>query len=62
MAPVDELLLSMAKQEQGLTDHDRQVLCLQKARPLLEQINAPIEAARIDVLPKSHLAKAGTTP
>ena len=44
--------------EQGLIDPDRQVLRLQKARPLLEQIKAAIEAARIDALPKSPLAEA----
>jgi hypothetical protein len=42
----------------GLTHHDRQVLRLEKARPLLEQIKAAIVAARIDALPKSPLAKA----
>jgi len=52
-------LLSMAKQrEQGLTHHDRQVLRLEKAGPLLEQIKAAIVPARIDALPKSPLAKA----
>jgi transposase len=49
----------MAKQrEQGLTHHDRQVLRLEKAGPLLEQIKAAIVPARIDALPKSPLAKA----
>ena len=44
--------------EQRLSQHERQVLRLQKARPLLEQIKRAIEAVRIDALPKSPLAKA----
>jgi hypothetical protein len=34
----------------------------EKARPLLEHIKTAIEAARIDALPKSPLAKLATTP
>jgi hypothetical protein len=34
--------------EQRLSQHERRVLRLQKARPLLEQIKMAIEAARID--------------
>jgi transposase len=56
---MDELFaIDGQAREQGLTHHDRQVLRLQKARPLLEQIETAIEAARIDALPKSPLAKA----
>jgi transposase len=59
VAQMDELFaIDGRAREQGLTHHDRQVLRLQKARPLLEQIKTAIEAARIDALPKSPLAKA----
>ena len=56
---MDELFaIDGQAREQRLTQHERQVLRLQKARPLLEQIKAAIVAARIDALPKSPLAKA----
>ena len=60
VAQMDELFaIDGQAREQGLTHHhDRQVLRLQKARPLLEQIETAIEAARIDAPPKSPLAKA----
>jgi Transposase IS66 family len=59
VAQMDELFaIDGRAREQGLTHHDRQVLRLQKARPLLKQIKTAIEAARIDALPKSPLAKA----
>jgi hypothetical protein len=58
VAQMDELAIDGQAREQGLTHRDRQVLRLQKARPLLEQIKTAIEAARIDALPKSPLAKA----
>ena len=59
VAQMDELFaFDSQAREQGLTHPERQVLRLQKARPLLEQIKTAIEAARIDVLPKSPLAKA----
>ena len=45
-------------QSDGYGAYDRQVLRLQKARPLLQQIKTAIEAARIDALPKSPLATA----
>ena len=35
---------------------DRHVLRLEKAKPLLEQINTGIQAARADALPQSALA------
>src|SRR5262244_1722042 len=44
--------------EQGLSQDDRQVLRLEKSKPLLEQIETRIRAARSDALPKSVLAKA----
>jgi transposase len=59
VAQMDELFaIDGQAREQGLTHHDRQVLRLEKAGPLLEQIKAAIVAARIDALPKSPLAKA----
>jgi transposase len=59
VAQMDELFaIDGQAREQGLTQHDRQVLRLEKAKPMLEQIKAAIVAARIDALPKSPLAKA----
>ena len=59
VAQIDELFaIDGRAREQGLTHHDRQVLRLQKARALLEQIKTAIVAAPIDALPKSPLAKA----
>jgi len=43
---------------EGLSQIDRHVLRLEKTKPLLEQIKASIQAARIGALPKSALAKA----
>jgi transposase len=43
---------------QKLTQTDRHLLREQKARPLLEHIKETIEAARIQALPGSALAKA----
>ncbi len=58
VAQMDELFaIDGRAREQGLTQHDRQVLRLEKAGPMLEQIKAAIVAARIDALPKSPLAK-----
>ena len=59
VAQMDKLFaIDGRAREQGLTQHDRQVLRLEKAGPMLEQIKAAIVAARIDALPKSPLAKA----
>jgi len=59
VAQMDELFaVDGQAREQRLSQHERQVLRLQKARPLLEQIKRAIEAVRIDALPKSPLAKA----
>jgi transposase len=59
VAQMDELFAVDGRaREQGLTQHDRQVLRLEKAGPMLEQTKAAIVAARIDALPKSPLAKA----
>jgi len=44
-------------QAQKLTQSDRHLLRQQKARPLLEQIKGAIEAARMQALPGSALAK-----
>ena len=59
VAQIDELFAIDAQaREQGLTKQDRQVLRLEKSKPLLEQIKTQIQAARSDALPKSVLAKA----
>ncbi|HEY6763937.1 MAG TPA: IS66 family transposase, partial [Candidatus Sulfotelmatobacter sp.] len=59
VAQMDELFAidAQARQE-GLNQSDRHVLRLEKSRPLLEQIKAGIQAARVGALPKSALAKA----
>jgi transposase len=59
VAQMDELFAidAQARQE-GLSQSDRHVLRLEKSRPLLEQIKAGIQAARVGTLPKSALAKA----
>src|SRR5258707_11586288 len=44
--------------KRGLSKIERTVLRLEKAKPLLEQIKATIQAARAGALPKSALAKA----
>jgi transposase len=59
VAQMDELFAIDAKaREENLSQSDRQLLRLEKAKPLLEQIKVTIEAARADALPKSALAKA----
>jgi transposase len=59
VAKIDELFaLDGQARKEGLSHQDRQALRQDKARPLLEQIKASIQAARIDALPKSALAKA----
>ena len=56
---MDELFAIDAQAPQeGLSQSDRHVLRLEKNKPLLEQIKASIQAARIGSLPKSALAKA----
>ena len=59
VAQMDELFAidAQARQE-GLSQSDRHVLRLEKSQPLLEQIKAGIQAARVGALPKSALAKA----
>ena len=59
VAQMDELFAidAQARQE-GLSQSDRHVLRLEKSQPLLEQIKAEIQAARVGALPKSALAKA----
>jgi transposase len=44
--------------EQAISQQDRQVLRLEKSKPLLEAIKTQIQTARSDALPKSVLAKA----
>jgi transposase len=48
---------AQARQE-GLSQIDRHLLRLEKAKPLLEQIKAALQAARAGALPQSALAKA----
>jgi transposase len=59
VALMDELFAIDAKaRQEGLSQSDRHVLRLEKSKPLLEQIEASIQRARIGALPKSALAKA----
>src|SRR5215469_8391312 len=59
VAQIDELFAIDEKaRKENLTPSDRHALRLEKAKPLLEQIKAAVQAARIDALPKSALAKA----
>jgi transposase len=44
--------------KQLVSQQDRQLLRLEKSKPLLEQIKTQIQTARLDALPKSVLAKA----
>jgi flagellar biosynthesis regulator FlaF len=44
--------------EQTISQEDRQLLRLEKSKPLLDEIKTQIQAARSDALPKSVLAKA----
>jgi transposase len=59
VAQMDELFAIDAQaHHEGLSQIDRHVLRLEKSKPLLEQVKASIQAARIGALPKSALAKA----
>ena len=59
VAQIDELFAIDAQvREKGLSQEDRQVLRLEKSKPLLEQIKTQIQATRSDALPKRVLAKA----
>src|SRR5260370_40040745 len=56
---MDELFTIDAQaRHEGLSQIDRHVLRLEKSKPLLGQIKASIQAARIGALPKRALAKA----
>ena len=58
MAQLDQLFAIDAQaRAQKLTQSDRHLLRQQKARPLLEQIKEAIQAARVQALPSSALAK-----
>src|SRR5262249_38543358 len=58
VAQMDQLFAIDAQtQAQKLTHSDRHLLRQQKARPLLEQIKGAVEAARVQALPSSALAK-----
>jgi len=55
---IDQLFAIDAQaRAQKLSQSDRHLLREQKARPLLEQIKAAIQAARVQALPSSALAK-----
>ena len=59
VAQIDELFgIDAQARHQGLSLEDRQLLRLDKSRPVLEQIKTQIQSARSDALPKSVLAKA----
>src|SRR6202022_2945426 len=59
VAQMDELFATDAQaREQALTQEDRQLLRLEKSKPLLEEIKTQIQTARTGALPKSALAKA----
>ena len=59
VAQMDELFAIDAQaRKEGLRPQDRQLLRLDKSKPLLEQIKSQIQRARSDALPKSVLAKA----
>src|SRR6201987_748032 len=59
VAQMDELFAIDAQaRKEGLSPQDRQLLRLDKSKPLLEQIKSQIQRARSDALPKSVLAKA----
>src|ERR1700730_11695239 len=56
---MDELFAIEAQaRKEELSPQDRQLLRLDKAKPLLEQIKSQIQRARSDALPKSVLDKA----
>jgi transposase len=59
VAQMDELFAMDAQaREQKLSQAERHLRRLEKAKPLLEQIKRELEAARAEALPKSALAKA----
>jgi transposase len=59
VAQIDELFgIDAQARDQGLSQEQRQLLRLEKSKPLLEQIKTQIQTARSDALPKSVLAKA----
>jgi transposase len=59
VAQIDELFgIDAQARDQGLSQEERQLLRLEKSKPLLEQIKTEIQTARSDALPKSVLAKA----
>jgi hypothetical protein len=59
VAQMDELFaLDAQAREHGLNQEDRQLLRLEKSKPLLEEIKIQIQSARTGALPKSVLAKA----
>ena len=59
VARMDELFgVDARARDQALSQEERQLLRLDKSKPLLEQIKTQIQTARSDALPKSALAKA----
>jgi transposase len=59
VAQMDELFAIDAQpREQAINQQDRQLLRLEKSKPLLAEIKTQIQTARSGALPKSALAKA----
>jgi len=59
VAQIDELFAIDAQApKQAIGQQDRQLLRLEKSKPLLEEIKTQIQTARSDALPKGVLAKA----
>lgn len=55
---MDELFeIDAQARKQGLSQEDRQLLRLEKSKPLLEEIKSQIQAARTSALPESVLPK-----
>jgi transposase len=56
VAQMDELFaIDEQARKENLNPSERHLLCLEKAKPLLEQIKTAIQVARGDALPKSAL-------
>ena len=61
VAQINKLFeLDAQAREQGLSQPDRQLLRLEKSKPLLDEIKSQIQAARISALPESVLAKGSS--
>jgi hypothetical protein len=63
VAQIDELFgIDAQARDQGLSQEERQLLRLEKSKPLLEQTKTQIQTARSDALPKSVLTRHAPTP